>query len=80
MMFDLPKLPSSDAIALNLVLDTVRAAVMVESFFKDIGKTIRWFNTANPLLGNIKPADMLLMGRSTKLLSFIKTSLLQNER
>jgi hypothetical protein len=58
------------AIALNLVA----------GFFNDLDKTILWFSTPNPLLGNISPRDMIRIGRSKKLLNFIQTALNENSR
>ena len=55
----------------NLVLD----------FFKgDQKKTVLWFKTQNPLLGNISPNEMIARGREKKLLKFIKTLLDENKR
>ncbi len=56
------------AIAINLV----------GSFFKDQKRTIIWFQTSNPSLGNISPKEMIRRGRSQKLLSFIQTALSEN--
>ena len=58
------------AIALNFVA----------SFFKDADKTIIWFATPNPLLGNMSPRDMIRIGRFKKLLNFIQTALNENAR
>jgi len=49
------------AVALNLVAQ----------FFKDEQKTILWFHTRNPLLGDITPRDMIRIGRFNKLRKFI---------
>lgn len=58
------------AIALNIVAQ----------FFQDEQKTILWFKTANPLLGNITPRDMIRVGRFKKLQRFIQNALDENER
>ena len=58
------------AIAINLVGD----------FFQDEGKTMFWFQTPNPLLGNISPKEMIRRGRFRKLLEFIQTALDENKR
>lgn len=48
-------------------------------FFKDQEKVYLWFNTKNPLLGGIKPLDMIRQGRSEKLLKFIQAMLRENK-
>ena len=53
---------------------------LVASYFKNIDRTMLWFQTPNPLLGNISPADMIKMGRSKKLLQFIQTALEENKK
>ena len=58
------------AIAINLVAN----------FFGDGDKATLWFQTANPLLGNMTPRDMIRIGRFKKLLKFIQTALEENRR
>jgi hypothetical protein len=53
---------------------------MVAQYFRDEYKTILWFKTANPLLGNITPRDMIRVGRFKKLQRFIQNALDENER
>jgi hypothetical protein len=53
---------------------------MVAQFFQDELKTILWFKTPNPLLGNITPRDMIRVGRFRKLQRFIQNALEENER
>jgi uncharacterized protein (DUF2384 family) len=57
------------AVALNLVAQ----------FFGDEQKTVLWFKTPNPLLGDITPRDMIRIGRFRKLRRFIQTALSENE-
>jgi hypothetical protein len=57
------------AVALNLVAQ----------FFKDEQKTVLWFKTPNPLLGDITPRDMIKIGRFKKLRKFILNALSENE-
>jgi hypothetical protein len=46
---------------------------IVHDFFKgDAEKINAWFYTANPLLGDVKPAEMIGWGREDKLLRVIK--------
>lgn len=52
---------------------------LVANFFKDEQKTILWFNTPNPLLGDMTPRDMIRIGRFKKLLNFIQTALEENK-
>jgi uncharacterized protein (DUF2384 family) len=53
---------------------------MVAQYFQDEHKTILWFKTPNPLLGNITPRDMIRVGRFRKLQRFIQNALDENER
>jgi len=50
----------------------------VNEFFKDKDKTKLWFETANPLLGEISPNQMMDLGRFQKLGQFIENSLNEN--
>jgi hypothetical protein len=59
------------AVALNLVAGF---------FNKDEKKTILWFSTPNPLLGDMSPRDIIRIGRFKKLLKFIQTALNENKR
>lgn len=43
-------------------------------FFNDVPKTLLWFETENPMLGNIRPMDMILKRRTDKLYTFIKNA------
>ena len=53
---------------------------LVAEFFNDEEKTILWFSTPNPLLGDISPRNMIKMGRFQKLFKFIQTALDENSR
>lgn len=52
---------------------------LVADFFKDVDKTILWFYTPNPLLGEQTPRDMIRIGRSKKLIKFIRNALSENK-
>ena len=53
---------------------------LILAFFAgDEKKTIAWFTTPNPLLGNVEPLDLIRMGQADKVLRFVKTQLAQNE-
>ena len=58
------------AVALNLV--TI-------FFNNEIYKTTLWFSTPNPLLGDIAPREMIIVGRFKKLRVFIQTTLSENQ-
>jgi uncharacterized protein (DUF2384 family) len=75
--YDPPKMPKELqdriqewAIALNLVAQ----------FFRDEQKTVLWFKTPNPLLGDIAPRDMIIIGRFKKLRQFILQALSENKK
>lgn len=75
--YDPPKMPrelqdriQEWAVALNLVAQ----------FFRDEQKTVLWFKTPNPLLGDIAPRDMIRIGRFKKLRQFILQALSENEK
>lgn len=51
--------------------------LLVYGHFKDLKKTLTWFETRNPLLGNYTPNHMLKF-RTEKLLKFIETQLAEN--
>ena len=53
---------------------------LVAEFFNDEEKTILWFSTPNPLLGDISPRNMIKMGGFQKLFKFIQTALDENSR
>jgi len=44
----------------------------------DLEKTLLWFGTANPLLGNATPDDLILKGREKKLEMFIDNCINEN--
>lgn len=54
------------AITINLV---------AKVFAGDVDKTVTWFKTRNPLLGDISPRDMIRSGRFERLRKFILASL-----
>lgn len=51
------------------------AISLVAEFFEDEGKTLLWFSTPNPMLGGLRPNDMIKIGRFNKLHKFIITAL-----
>lgn len=62
------------------IIDKVNEAdkLVLKFFNGDRGKTDLWFETNNPLLGNVRPAGMAIW-EPDKLLKFIKESLLENK-
>jgi hypothetical protein len=74
--YDPPKMPKE----LEERLDEWATALnLVAQFFRDEHKTVLWFKTANPLLGDMTPRDMIRVGRFRKLLRFIQNALSENE-
>lgn len=55
------------------------ALSLVAQYFKDEYKTVLWFKTPNPLLGDASPRDMIRVGRFKKLNRFIVSALSENE-
>jgi len=52
---------------------------LVAQFFEgDAVKTKLWFQTRNPLLGNLSPRDMIRYGRHEKLRRFVMDALVEN--
>lgn len=52
---------------------------LVAQFFQgDVTKTRLWFQTKNPLLGNISPRDMVRYGRHEKLRRIVMDALAEN--
>jgi len=61
------------------LLEWATAINLVGRFFEnDLAKTVMWFHTPNPLLGNLSPRELIRMGRSAKLLKFIQIALSEN--
>ena len=58
---------------------SARAFSLVKAFFGGDGdKTMLWMRTPNPLLGDRSPRDMIVNGRSDKLLKFVEQALAEN--
>lgn len=54
---------------------------LVAGHFKgDLLKTDQWFTTPNPLLGDMRPRDMIRVGRYKKLFKFVLNALAENQR
>jgi len=45
----------------------------------DTMKTIAWFDTPNPGLGNVSPYDMIMLGKEKKLEKFIDDAMEMNK-
>lgn len=53
----------------------------VLGFFEgDADKAFLWFTLPNPMLGSVRPLDMLLLGRGEKLERFVRRQLEENTR
>lgn len=57
--------------------NTSKICSMLDKFFKDPEKSDQWLRTKNPLLG-MRPWDLILMGKSERLMKFIKNQLAEN--
>ncbi len=68
-----------DARNLEPLIDSI---INVAEFFTtvkgDCSKAKLWFRTPNPLLGELAPVDMLMLGMEKKLIHFIQEQLLEN--
>jgi len=74
--YDHPKMPKE---LQDRIQEWAVALNLVAQFFRDEQKTVLWFKTPNPLLGDIAPRDMIKIGRFKKLRQFILQALSENE-
>jgi uncharacterized protein (DUF2384 family) len=74
--YDPPKMPKE---LQDRLIEWAIALNLVAQFFKDEHKTLLWFKTPNPLLGDLTPRDMIRIGRFRKLHRFILNALSANE-
>jgi uncharacterized protein (DUF2384 family) len=74
--YDLPKMPKE---LQDRIQEWAVALNLVAQFFRDEQKTVLWFKTPNPLLGDVAPRDMIKIGRFKKLRRFILQALSENE-
>lgn len=74
--YDPPRMPKELEDRLN---EWAIALSLVAQFFRDEQKTVLWFKTPNPLLGDMAPRDMIRVGRFRKLRRFIQNALAENE-
>jgi hypothetical protein len=65
---------------LERMTEWAAAISLVGQFFDDFDKVVIWFHVANPLLGGVTPRDMILLGRSKRLLKFIQNALDENKK
>lgn len=64
---------------LDLMTQIAVICALVAQFFQgDITKTRLWFQTRNPLLGNLSPRDMVRYGRHEKLRRIVMDALSEN--
>jgi uncharacterized protein (DUF2384 family) len=75
--YDPPKMPKE---LQERIQEWGVALNLVAQFFGDEQKTILWFKTPNPLLGDIAPRDMIKIGRFKKLRQFILQALSDNKK
>jgi uncharacterized protein (DUF2384 family) len=74
--YDHPKMPKELE---ERLIEWAVALNLVAQFFRDEQKTVLWFKTPNPLLGDLTPRDMIKIGRFKKLRRFIQNALSENE-
>ena len=74
--YDVPRMPKELEVRIK---EWAVALNLVAQFFQDEQKTILWFQTPNPLLGDMTPRDMIRIGRFRKLCRFIQTALSENQ-
>jgi uncharacterized protein (DUF2384 family) len=74
--YDPPRMPKE---LQERLMEWAVALNLVAQFFNDEQKTVLWFRTPNPLLGDMTPRDMIRVGRFRKLVRFIQTALSENE-
>ena len=54
------------------LMQIANCCLLVAKYFEDdVEKTATWFRTANPMLGDLSPKDMIRYGRFAKLQRFI---------
>lgn len=53
--------------------------LVAQAFDGDAEKTLMWFRTRNPLLGDISPKDMIRLGRYERLRKFIINAMTERE-
>lgn len=51
--------------------------MVAEAFDGDAPKTVLWFKTSNPMLGDVTPRDMIRLGRYDKLRKFIVSAAME---
>lgn len=56
------------------MLDLIDAIYLVQEILDDREKTAKWFIIKNPLLGNMEPIKMFILGRGHKVLKFIRNT------
>lgn len=63
------------------VKDFIACLIMLDDYFdSNLDKVATWMIMKNPLLGEVSPFDMFLMGRAKKLKKFIEITIEENER
>ncbi len=62
-------IPSPVRERLEEIANTIN--MVAQAFDGDVDKTVSWFRTRNPLLGDVSPKDMIRLGRYERLRKFI---------
>jgi hypothetical protein len=59
--------------------ETANTANLVAEFFSgDAQKVALWFETDNPMLGNVSPSNMIRIGKQKQLLAFVVSAREEN--
>ena len=61
------------------LIEWATAINLVAGFFNSQDKTMLWLSTPNPFLGEQTPKDMIRIGRSKKLIKFIRNAISENK-
>lgn len=69
-------IPEQVRTRLEEIANTINMVAQI--FDGDIDKTVAWFTTRNPLLGDISPKDMIRLGRYERLRRFIVNAVIEN--
>jgi len=69
-------IPTPSAIVMDVMREEI-TKYLLEYFKQDKQKVHAWLMTKNPLLGNVAPIEMIMLGREKKLLEFIKDAIEQ---
>lgn len=70
------KIPRQLALRLDQIANI--CSLVAEFFDGDPQRTQLWFHTANPMLGYVRPRDMIRLGRYERLLRYVQEARAEN--